>query len=163
MRLPGADEDARADYEECRSYWTQEFPNLSDRTRSIISLSFSMLVRPFITPPLRRSFSTDSNITPEEIFQGKVLIVDYSVQQYRLVGQVANLIWKYCFQVASLRRIPPTDGTYPRPSVLWADEYQTFASRFDSEWAAVARSPVPARSLPYRTASHSSANWATLR
>jgi hypothetical protein len=136
----GGDADMRADFEECRAYWTLEFPNLSDRTRSIVVLSFSMLVRPFITRPLRPLFSTDTNITPEDIFTGKVLIVDLSVQQFRLAGRVASLIWKYCFQVASLRRIQPRDGTYLRPVVLWADEYQTFASRFDSEWAAVARS-----------------------
>ena len=134
------DEDARADYEECRAYWTQEFPNLSDRTRSIITLSFSMLVRPFITRPLRRLFSTDTNVTPDDTFKGKIIIIDLPVQQYRLAGRVANLAWKYCFQVASLRRMQPSDGSYLRPIVLWADEYQTFSSAFDPEWAAVARS-----------------------
>jgi hypothetical protein len=136
----GADEDARTDYEECRAYWTQEFPNLSDRTRSIITLSFSMLVRPFITRPLRRLFSTDTNITPEDTFKGKIIIIDLPVQQYRLAGRVANLAWKYCFQVASLRRKQPAPGTYLRPVCLWADEYQMFVSDFDAEWAAVARS-----------------------
>jgi TraM recognition site of TraD and TraG len=136
----GGNEDARADYEECRAYWTQEFPNLSDRTRSIITLSFSMLVRPFITRPLRRLFSANTTIKPEDTFDGKIIIVDLPVQQYRLAGRVANLVWKYCFQVASLRRTQPTNGSYLRPVVLWADEYQTFTSAFDPEWAAVARS-----------------------
>jgi hypothetical protein len=138
----GRDEDTRADYEECRAYWTQEFPNLSERTRSIVTLSFSMLVRPFITRPLRRLFSSikPNNVTPEDTFNGKIIIVDLPVQQYRLAGRVANLVWKYCFQIASLRRIQPPAGSYLRPVVLWADEYQTFTSAFDPEWAAVARS-----------------------
>lgn len=135
-----ANEDTRADYEECRAYWTQEFPNLSERTRSIITLSFSMLVRPFITRPLRRLFSTDTNIAPEDTFKGKVVIIDLPVQSFRLAGRVANLAWKYCFQVASLRRMQPRDGTYLRPIFLWADEFQVFCSPFDAEWAAVARS-----------------------
>ncbi|MGA2869654.1 MAG: hypothetical protein ABSF34_10900, partial [Verrucomicrobiota bacterium] len=52
-----ASADVRADFEECRNYWLQEYPVLSEKTRSIISLSFSMLVRPLITRPLRRLFS----------------------------------------------------------------------------------------------------------
>ena len=48
--------DVRSDYEECRNYWLQEYPVLSDKTRSIITLSFSMLVRPLITRPLRKLF-----------------------------------------------------------------------------------------------------------
>jgi hypothetical protein len=99
-----------------------------------------MMVKPFITRPLRRLFSTNTNITPEDTFKGKVIIVDLPVQQFRLAGRVANLAWKYTFQVASLRRMQPADGTYLRPIFLWADEYQTFCSFFDAEWAAVARS-----------------------
>jgi hypothetical protein len=49
----------RKDFGECRSYWEQDFPALSDRTRNIITLMFSMLVRPFITRPLRQLFPKD--------------------------------------------------------------------------------------------------------
>jgi hypothetical protein len=135
-----ADEDTRADFEECRNYWMQEFPNLSDRTRSIITLSFSMLVRPFITRPLRRLFSTETNVTPEDTFNGKIIIVDLPVQEFFLAGRVANLAWKYCFQRAVLSRPQPTDGSYLRPIFLWADEAQMFVSEFDAAYQAVARS-----------------------
>lgn len=135
-----ADEDTRSDFEECRAYWLQEFPNLSDRTRSIITLSFSMLVRPFITRPLRKLFSTDTNVTPEDTFRGKIVIVDLPVQEFFLAGRVANLAWKYCFQRAVLGRMQPTDGTYIRPVFLWADECQNFVTEFDSAYQAVARS-----------------------
>jgi hypothetical protein len=135
-----ADEDTRGDFEECRSYWLQEYPALSEKTRSIITLSFSMLVRPFITRPLRKLFSTDTNITPEDTFKGRILLIDLPVQEFRLAGRVANLLWKFCFQVATLRRVPPTDGTYLRPVFLWADEAQNFITDFDAEYQAVARS-----------------------
>jgi hypothetical protein len=135
-----ADEDTRADFEECRNYWLQEFPNLSDRTRSIITLSFSMLVRPFITRPLRKLFSTDTNVTPEDTFKGKLIIVDLPVQEFFLAGRVANLAWKYCFQRAVLSRPQPTDGSYLRPVFLWADEAQNFVTEFDAAYQAVARS-----------------------
>ena len=134
------DADARADFEECRAYWTEEFPNLAEKTRSIITLSFSMLARPFLTRPLRRLFSTDTTIKPEDTFDGKIIIVDLPVQTYRLAGRVANLVWKYCFMRASLTRAQPGGDRYLRPIFIWCDEYQTFASDFDPEWAAVARS-----------------------
>lgn len=136
-----ADEETKADFEECRTYWTQEYPNLSDRTRSIVQLMASMLFRPLITRPLRKLFSSPvTNVTPEDTFSGKVVIVDLSTQRYRLAGRIANLAWKFCYQVASLRRAQPKDGTFLRPTFLWADEYQMFATPFDAEWASVARS-----------------------
>jgi len=136
-----AGEVVRADFEECRNYWLQDYPVLSEKTRSIISLSFSMLVRPFITRPLRRLFSTDTNIRPEDAFDGKIIIIDLPVQEFRLAGRVANLAWKYCFQVAVLRRMQPTTAnTFLRPVFLWADEAHNFVSKFDAEYQAVARS-----------------------
>lgn len=135
-----ADANIRADFEECRNYWLQEFPVLSEKTRSIITLSFSMLARPLITRPLRKLFSTDTNVRPEDAFNGKIIIVDLPVQEYRLTGRIANLAWKFCFQVATLRRAPPTNGSYLRPVFLWADEAQNFITKFDAEYQAVARS-----------------------
>ncbi len=136
----GGDPDTRADFLECRSYWLQEYPALSEKTRSIITLSFSMLVRPFITRPLRKLFSMDTNVTPEVAFDGRILIIDLPVQEFRLAGRVANLCWKYCFQVATLRRMKPAGGGNLRPVFLWADEAQNFVTNFDSEYQAVARS-----------------------
>lgn len=135
------DETARADFEECRAYWLVEFPNLSEKTRSIITLTFSMLVRPLITRPLRNLFSANTNIKPEDAFNSKIIIVDLPIQEYRLVGRIANLAWKYCFQVAVLRRMQPTEkDKYLRPVFLWADEAQNFVTDFDAEYQAVARS-----------------------
>lgn len=139
QRVRQADPETRQDFEECKNYWLREFPALAERTRSIIVLSFSMLVRPFITRPLRRLFSTDTNVRPEDAFNGKIIIVDLPVQEYRLAGRVANLAWKYCYQVAVLRRMQPR-GAYLRPVFLWADEAQNFISNFDAEYQAVARS-----------------------
>src|SRR5579875_1123921 len=137
-KLKGAAQDVLDDFEECKNYWLREFPALAERTRSIIVLSFSMLVRPFITRPLRKLFSTDINVQPEDAFQGRIIIVDLPVQEFRLAGRVANLAWKYCFQVAVMRRMQ--GNAWLRPVFLWADEAQNFVSDFDAEYQAVARS-----------------------
>lgn len=135
-----ADASIRADFEECRNYWIQEFPDLSEKTRSIVTLTFSMLVRPLITRPLRKLFSSDTNIKPEDTFDGKIIIVDLPVQEYRLAGRIANLAWKYCFQVAVMRRAAPAKGQFLRPIMLWIDEAQVLVTKFDAEYQAVARS-----------------------
>jgi len=135
-----ADPELRADFEECHDYWRNAFPNLSEKTRSIITLSFSMLVQPFITSPLRRLFSSDTTITPEATFDGKIILIDLPVQEFKLAGKISQLVWKYCWQVAVLRRTPPANG-YLRPAFLFADEAQNFlGGMFDAEFQAVARS-----------------------
>lgn len=136
-----ADPETRADFEECRTYWTKDFPSLAEETRSSIILNFSVLIRPLVTRPLRKLFSSDINVRPEDAFDGKIIIVDLPVQEFRLAGRIANLIWKYCFQCAVLRRMQPADRqSFLRPVFLWADEAQNFVSKFDSEYQAVARS-----------------------
>jgi len=134
-----ASDDVRADFEQCRKYWLQEYPLLSEKTRSIITLTFSMLAHPFITRPMRKLFASDTNIKPEDTFDGKIIIVDLPVQDFRMAGRVASLAWKYCFQIAVMRRSPPAEG-YLRPVFLWADEAQNFVTEHDAVYQAVARS-----------------------
>jgi hypothetical protein len=133
------DPDARADFESCWDYWMVDFPNLSEKTRSIITLTFALLAKPFVTRPLRKIFSSDTNITPEATFDGKIIVVNLPVQEFGLVGRIANLTWKFCTQKAILRRKQPESG-YLRPVAIFADEAQMFISKFDSEYQSVARS-----------------------
>lgn len=135
------DAEARADFEECNLYWTKEYPSLAEETRSSILMGFTILIRPLVTRPLRKLFSSDTNVTPEDAFDGKIIIVDLPVQEFRLAGRIANLAWKHCFQAAVLRRMQPTDRkTFLRPVFIWADEAQNFVTRSDAEYQAVARS-----------------------
>lgn len=137
----GVDPELRAAFNECKTYWLQEIPNLAEKTRSIILLSFSMLAHSFLVRPLRKLFCHDTTTKPEDAFEGKIIIVDLPIQEFRLAGRIANLAWKYCFQVAVLRRMQPPDRqTFLRPVFLWADEAQNFVSKFDAEYQAVARS-----------------------
>lgn len=134
------DDDVKADYAECRAYWLDDFANLSEKTRSVITLMFTKLAQPFSARPLRKLFSTESNITPEATFDGKIIIIDLPTQEYRLAGRIAALVWKYCWQVAVMRRAAAAPGKYLRPVFIWADEAaENFLSRNDSEFQAVAR------------------------
>jgi hypothetical protein len=60
-----ADDDTRATFEEVKAYWLEERATLSERTRSITTLRFSMVALPFLTRPLRRLFAGETTIRPE--------------------------------------------------------------------------------------------------
>lgn len=147
-RSESSDADTQADSAECRAYWLDDFANLSEKTRSVITLMFTKLAAPFTARPLRKLFCADTTITPEATFDGKVIIIDLSTQEYRLAGRIAALIWKYCWQVAVMRRPPAPEGQYLRPVFVWADEAaENFLSRGDSEFQAVARASAAFESL----------------
>jgi TraM recognition site of TraD and TraG len=138
-RCADADEDTKASLAETLHYFLVEYPALSDRTRSIINLSFSMLARPLLTPPMRELLSTDTTITPEACFDGRIIIVDLPVQEYGTAGKIAQLAWKYCYQTAMLRRAQAQSGTL-RPCFLYVDECQHFITPFDAIFHSTSRS-----------------------
>lgn len=135
------DPEIKADYEECRTYWTHSYAATHPRTRSIFDLEFGTLISPLVTMPLRPLFAGKTTVTPEDAFQGRILLVDIPVQEFRLAGRLANIIVKYCFQLAVMRRRPPGNASdFLRPVFLWMDEAQNFVTHFDAEYQAVARS-----------------------
>jgi hypothetical protein len=129
---------AIADFAECRRYFLQDYVALSDRTRGVIEIMFTNLVRPFLTRPLRPLFCEQTTITPEACFEGKITLVDIPVQEFHLTGKLAALTWKRSFQLATMRRHGPPGSL--RPVFLFADECQNFLSPKDTEYQAVARS-----------------------
>jgi len=136
-KLRNRDTEAEADFQKCRAYWVGDFAKLHPETRSSIVLSFTMVVDLFNARPLRRLLSSDTTITPEDTFNGKVLLLDLPLQQYQQVGRIAQFVIKYVWQRAALRR--RADDSTP-PTFLWSDESQNFISDFDPEFQAVARS-----------------------
>jgi type IV secretory pathway TraG/TraD family ATPase VirD4 len=139
-RCESRDSETQADYAECRAYFLDDWGGLSEKTRSIITLMFTKLAQPFSTRPLRKLFCTDTTIRPEDTFGGAVIIVALPTQEYRLVGVIAALVWKYAWQVAVMRRKPAPKGEYLRPVCCFADEAaENFLSKGDLAFAAVAR------------------------
>jgi hypothetical protein len=140
VKLAQGDEFTLVNVKECAAYFLQEWPGLSDKTRSIVQLTLSMLMRPFLTKPLYRIFSTDTNFSPEDAFDGKIIIVNLPVQTFKNAGIFSGILMKYVMQLAIMRRSEPGDGTYLRPVFIWSDEAQNFISDFDYTFQAVARS-----------------------
>jgi type IV secretory pathway TraG/TraD family ATPase VirD4 len=132
-----ATEVDRLDYDQMEAYWLSEFPELAQKTRSIIVQSFVSLIDPFTRSPLRELFCTDTTFTPEDAQRGKVIILDLPVKEWGDVGRIAQVLFKVCFQKATERR---NIEKSPVPVFLFADEAQLFLTSYDEQFLQTARS-----------------------
>jgi len=119
------------------NYWGRDFPMLADKTRSTIIESFLGLAEPFLTGVLERIFSSKTNISPEETFNGKIIILDFPEKEYLELGVYAQCIFKLIWQQAVQRR-KVTSSTIP--VFLWIDESHLFLNKYDMMFQTTARS-----------------------
>lgn len=119
------------------SYWLKEFANVDEKTRSIVRESFLGLAEPFTMGILEKHFSSDTTIKPEESFEGKIIILNFSVKEYLDAGIYAQGIFKYIWQQAIERR---NTKAFPTPCFLWVDESQYFVNEYDTIFQTTARS-----------------------
>ena len=137
--------DRTEDFELTRDYWLREFPSLATETRSIIVSTFTSMADCFLRGRLRKLFCTDLNFQPEDSFDGKIIVLNLPVKEHNELGQFAQVLFKYVWQRAVERRIPPridrkTAQETIRPVFLWADESQFFANSYDVLFQSTARS-----------------------
>ena len=111
------------DLEVTSRYWLSEFPNLAERTRSIIVSSFTSMADCFLRGTLRDMFCTETNFVPELSQQGAIILLDLPVKEYGEIGLYAQVLFKQIFQQSIERRVTAES---PRPVFLWADEAQNF-------------------------------------
>jgi type IV secretory pathway TraG/TraD family ATPase VirD4 len=125
------------DFELVADYFLIEYPALSDKTRSIIVSSFTSMVDVLNRGLLRDLFCTETNITPEAVEDGYIVVVDLPVKWYGEVGLYSQALWKLMFQTAIERR---NRRTSPRPVMLFADEAQFTVSSNDMHFLSTCRS-----------------------
>ena len=125
------------DFELTAKYWLNEFPKLSDRTRSIIVSSFTSMADCFLRGVLRELFCTETNIFPELTHEGAIILFDLPVKEYSDLGLMAQAIFKYIWQKSTERRAIAENS---RPVFLWVDESQNFVSSYDFQFQSTARS-----------------------
>jgi len=133
------------DFALTQDYWLREFPNLAIETRSVIVSTFTSMADCFMRGLLRETFCKDTTFTPEDTFEGKIIVLNLPVKEFNELGQFAQVLFKFVWQRAVERRIPP--GTEPakaeatiRPVFLWADESQFFVNSYDALFQSTARS-----------------------
>ena len=125
------------DYQLAEEYWLAEFPGMADRTRSSILVGVLGILHVFNTGIAREMISTTTNVTPDEMFAGKWLLINLPPSEWGDIGNFINAGWKYLTQRHVLRRhAEPGD----RINVIWCDEAQQFVNSFDSHYLAQCRS-----------------------
>lgn len=124
------------DFDIVADFFMLEWPNLSEKTRSVVMATFTSMADVLNRGVLRELFCTETNITPKAIEEGKIILIDLPVKEYAEVGQFAQVLWKYCFQRSIERR---DANANPRPVVLWADEAQHFTTSYDMQFQTTCR------------------------
>ena len=120
------------------NYWMLERPALASKTRETIDADFTGMFDPLTRGKVGELFGTSTNLSPDDIFAGKVVVIDIPVAKYREVGQFAALIWAQLFQRAVDRRSYMAPET--RPVFLWEDEAHYFTIDQDAIFQTTARS-----------------------
>src|SRR5258705_2540102 len=101
-------------------YWLHERPSLPPKTRETISADFTGMFDPITRGKIGELFGTTTNLTPDDIFNSKIVIINIPVARYREIGQFTALIWAQLFQRAVDRRTYTPPRT--RPVFLCEDE-----------------------------------------
>jgi hypothetical protein len=136
------------DLELAGAYWCEEFPQMSDRTRSSIISTVTGTLDTLNRGYLRQLFSGETNFTPDMLADGKILIHTMSVKEFGEVGAMSQVVMKFAAQKAIERR---DIRKSPRPVFLHLDEFQTLITSSDSLFATTCRSARAAMVLATQT------------
>ena len=72
------------DFAMAENYWLKQFPDMAEKMRSSIVATFAASVaRHFCFDDVHRLFGELTNVTPEDIFNGKIIVVDMPVKTLR--------------------------------------------------------------------------------
>lgn len=127
----------RHDLNLAADFFLIEWPGLADRTRSVIVSVVSSTLDVMNRGVVRELTCSTSNIFPEMMQDGAIIIYDLPVKIYGDSGTLVQVQWKYCVQRAQERQTV-TDST--RPVFLAADESHLFAVAEDQIFQTTARS-----------------------
>jgi hypothetical protein len=134
-RLEGATKSG--DFDLVFTFWMKSFPELAEKTRSIIVSSFTATIDILNRGLARKLFTGKTNLTPDAALEGKIILIDLPVKEFFEVGQVVQVIWKTQFQRCVERR---KVTEFSRPVFLWADEAHNFVTSGDMNFQTTARS-----------------------
>jgi hypothetical protein len=120
-----------------RFFLQGEFITLDNRPRSSIEATLTNLIYPFLTGKLAELFCTDTNVTPDAVREGAIIVLDLPPLKFGPMGAVAQTMFKYVFGMA-MQKERVTEQT--RPVLCYFDECQHFLNSSDADLLATARS-----------------------
>jgi hypothetical protein len=120
-------------------YWLRIYPALGSKTRSSITLGVFAMLDAFRGRDIPDLISSDTNITPESILSGKIVVLDLPIKEMGHTGVIVQSAWKFLFQT-TVERQGNAGNPSRRPVFLWEDEGQYFFSNHDHHFQDTARS-----------------------
>ncbi|MFT3932166.1 MAG: TraM recognition domain-containing protein [Chitinophagaceae bacterium] len=119
------------------NFFFHSYRYLSSKTRGVVESSFSGLLFRLLQEPVFSLFSSgQTSFMPEDVFQGKIIILDIPVLTYGKAGQIVQRLFKYVFELAMLRRNLDENN---RPVVIWQDEAHLTLLEQDSNFLSTCR------------------------
>ncbi len=131
-------ESMRADFDLALTYFLNEWPALSARTRSVVQSTLTSSTDLLSRGAARDMLSSPtSNISPTDCYEGAIIIADFPVLLYHDIGQLIQVILKFAWQRAHARRDISVNH---RPTFIVADEAQMLLVDADQQFQAISRS-----------------------
>jgi hypothetical protein len=125
------------DYALAADYWLNEYPSMSEKTRSSILAGVMGILHVYNTGLVRELISTSTNISPMAVEHGKWILVDLPISSEGAAGAFILGGWKYLTQWYILKR----KVTEETPAcVIWCDEAQKVMNSVDGAFLAECRS-----------------------
>eukprot|EP00456_Euglypha_rotunda_P044376 TRINITY_DN34_c0_g1_i11.p1 TRINITY_DN34_c0_g1~~TRINITY_DN34_c0_g1_i11.p1 ORF type:complete len:429 (+),score=70.53 TRINITY_DN34_c0_g1_i11:1018-2304(+) len=125
------------DFELAADFWLSEYPAMAEKTRSSILAGVTALLHVFNTGIVRSLVSGETNVSPDDMFNGKFVLVDMSPSEFGEVGSFVCAGWKYLTQRRVLRRDATESDCI---NVIWCDEAHQGVNSFDPTYLAQCRS-----------------------
>jgi hypothetical protein len=133
----GTDKD-REIFLDAYDYWTKTFAKVTPVTRSGVITGFNAMASILTGRGIHDVIGSETNLTPEMILSGKIVILDFPVKESAQGGLMVQATWKLLVQQAIERRSDKGQDT-ARPVFLWEDEGHSFFSQYDVEFQPTTR------------------------
>lgn len=121
------------------AYWFEQYPGITERTRSNMVVSLCARLDRFLHGRLRDCFCGKTTIVPEATFHGAILLMNTPALTWLDDGLIAQVLVKHYFQKAVEARNALEACHRERPVFLFCDESQLFLQPSDQAFLAVAR------------------------
>jgi hypothetical protein len=117
-------------------YFLKDWPKLGSKERGGIGADLTGLLDPLTRGKLAELFGTTINLSPDDLEEGRVIVIDVPMK-HRLIAQYAALLWlQSVYRFASRRTWDPPNT---RPLFVFVDETQYYATPADARFQSTSR------------------------
>lgn len=129
----------RHSFDETLRFWCESWPSTAEKTRSSVEFTLNTTLDSMLRGQMADILCGDTTIRPEDMFNGALVVLDFSLKEWGDEGRIVQAVFKYVFQKGmERRRLKNSDSG--RPCALIVDECQEFLTPHDLSFQATARS-----------------------